>query len=35
MLITRGGAAWAFPANDKDDAEKNIAALREFLALQS
>src|SRR5262245_12808587 len=33
MLVTRGGAAWAFPANDKSDAEKNIAALREFLAL--
>jgi hypothetical protein len=35
MLVTRKGAAWAFPANDKPDAEKNIAALREFLALQS
>ena len=35
MLVTRGGAAWAFPANDKADAEKNIAALRDFLALQS
>ena len=35
MLVTRGGAAWAFPARDKADAEKNIAALKEFLALQS
>jgi hypothetical protein len=35
MLVTRKGAAWACPANDKPDAEKNIAALREFLALQS
>jgi hypothetical protein len=35
MLITRGGAAWAFPADDKAEADKNIAALREFLALQS
>ena len=35
MLVTRGGAAWAFPANDKAEAEKNISALREFLALQS
>lgn len=35
MLITRGGAAWAFPARDKQDAEKNIAVLREFLALYS
>ena len=35
MLITRGGAAWAFPARDKQDAETNVAALREFLALHS
>jgi hypothetical protein len=35
MLVTRGGAAWAFPANDKQDAEQNIAAVREFLALQA
>jgi hypothetical protein len=35
MLVTRAGAAWAFPADDKPEAEKNIAALREFLALQS
>ena len=34
MLVTRAGAAWALPAHDKADAEKNIAALREFLALQ-
>ena len=33
MLVTRGGAAWALPANDKADAEKNNAALRAFLAL--
>ena len=35
MLVTRTGAAWAFPADDKTEAEKNIAALRDFLALQS
>ncbi len=35
MLVTRAGAAWAFPANDKAEAEKNIAALQEFLALPS
>jgi hypothetical protein len=35
MLVTRAGAAWALPADDKPEAEKNIAALREFLALQS
>ncbi len=35
MLVTRGGAAWAFPADDKAEAEKNIAALRDFLALPS
>jgi hypothetical protein len=35
MLVTRAGAAWAFPARDKQDAEKNIAALREFLALHA
>jgi hypothetical protein len=35
MLVTREGAAWAFPAMDKQDAEKNVAALREFLARPS
>ena len=35
MLVTRAGAAWAFPANDKAEAEKNMSALREFLALGS
>jgi hypothetical protein len=34
MLITRAGAAWAFPADDKLDAEKSVAAVREFLMLQ-
>lgn len=34
MLVTKGGAGWAFPSHDKADAEKNIAVLREFLALQ-
>ncbi len=33
MLVTRAGAAWAFPANDKAEAEKNMAALQGFLAL--
>ena len=35
MLVTRAGSAWAFPARDKQDAETNLAALREFLALHS
>ena len=35
MLVTRAGAAWAFPADDKSEAEKNMAALQEFLALTS
>ena len=35
MLVTRAGAAWAFPTDDKPDAEKDIAALREFLVLGS
>jgi hypothetical protein len=35
MLVTRAGAAWVLPAGDKAEAERNIAALREFLALQS
>jgi hypothetical protein len=35
MLITRGGAAWAFPARDKQEAEANVAALRAFLELHS
>lgn len=35
MLVTRAGAAWAFPADDKAEAEKNMSALREFLALGS
>jgi hypothetical protein len=35
MLITRAGAAWAFPTDDKPDAEKSVAALRGFLALGS
>jgi hypothetical protein len=35
MLVTRTGAAWAFPADDKSEAEKNMTALRQFLALQT
>lgn len=34
MLVTRGGAAWAFPANDQAEAQKNLTTLREFLSLQ-
>jgi hypothetical protein len=33
MLVTRAGAGWAFPAHDKADAEKNVATIKEFLAL--
>jgi hypothetical protein len=35
MLITRQGAGWALRANDKIEAEKDMAALRGFLALGS
>ncbi len=35
MLVMRTGAAWAFSAADKQDAQKNAAALREFLGLKS
>ena len=35
MLVTRAGAAWTLPARDKGEADKNIAVLREFLALPS
>jgi hypothetical protein len=35
MLITRAGAAWALPADDRPDADKNATAVREFLALPS
>jgi hypothetical protein len=35
MLVTRAGAAWALPVDDKAEAERNIAALREFLVLPS
>ena len=35
MLVTRTGAAWAFPADDKPEAEKNMVALRQFLALEA
>ena len=33
MLVTRGGAAWALPADDKKDAEATAAAMRAFLGL--
>jgi hypothetical protein len=35
MLVTQAGAAWALRAEDKAEAERNIAALREFLALKA
>jgi hypothetical protein len=35
MLISRTGTGWAFPADDKSDAEKSMTALRRFLALGS
>ena len=35
FLVTRTGAACTFPDDDKSEAEKNIAALRRFLALGS
>jgi len=33
MLITRAGAAWALPANDRKDAEQTAGAMRGFLGL--
>jgi hypothetical protein len=33
ILVTRGGASWALPAADKNDAEITAAAMREFLGL--
>ena len=33
MLVTRGGAAWALPADDRKDAEATAAAMRAFLGL--
>ena len=32
MLVTQAGSAWAFPADDKSEAEKNVDVLRAFLA---
>lgn len=34
MLVTRAGAGWVLSANDKDQAEKNAAAIRGFVELQ-
>jgi hypothetical protein len=33
MLVTRSGAAWALPADDRKDAEATAAAMRAFLGL--
>jgi hypothetical protein len=33
MLIMHGGRGWAFPADDKREAETNAAAMRHFLAI--
>ena len=35
MLIMRDGKGWAFPAEDKKDAEANAAAIRHFLSCSS
>ena len=35
MLVMRTGEAWAFPATDKQDAETNANAVREFLKLSA
>jgi hypothetical protein len=35
MLIMRDGKGWAFPAEDKKDAETNAHAMRHFLAIAS
>jgi hypothetical protein len=34
-LVTRAGAGWALSANDRDQVEKNAAAIRSFVELQS
>jgi hypothetical protein len=31
MVVSRGGAAWAFPAADRKDAVATVQRLREFL----
>ena len=33
MLVLRSGAAWAFPALEKKDAEAEAAAIREFAGI--
>jgi hypothetical protein len=33
MLISRAGEGWAFPANDKKDAESTARQIKEFLGL--
>ena len=33
MLVFRTGEAWAFPAADKQEAEANVTAVRQFLKL--
>ena len=33
VLIMRSGVGWAFPASDKQNAQANSAAIREFLTL--
>ena len=33
MIVTSAGAGWAFPANDKAEAENNASTLRAFLGL--
>ncbi len=34
MVVTRGGTGWALSADSKIDADKNTAAIREFLGLK-
>ncbi|RWD47238.1 MAG: hypothetical protein EOS25_00705 [Mesorhizobium sp.] len=33
MLVMRTGAGWAFPGSDKEDAQLNADAIREFVGL--
>ncbi|MDQ2080871.1 hypothetical protein RA307_11820 [Xanthobacteraceae bacterium Astr-EGSB] len=33
LLISRGGGAWAFPADDKVVAERDAVAVRQFIGL--
>lgn len=35
MLVTRSGTGWALPAADKNEAQANAAAMRDFLGMKT